>query len=236
MWLLNQDNTQGAFWGQNEAGDGLTENYSSEGVTAIWYTLPNGETFPGENTNIAAYTDSKEELSWNYVGNSLRILSNEKLILEENFEGTLGNWAAFTKLTDSYSVKYYDVDNNKIKEASNRTAKIGEEVSVTEADKIIQGYAFDEKNDNNRLTATVTKDGNTALKLYFDKNAAPVDSVYPGDSVDSKTDTENISNGNTEINENPKTGDSLRIYIILFIVSTLGILGFCIKKKIFNRK
>ncbi len=227
VWLFNQDNTQGAFWGQNDSGDGLTENYSSEGVTAIWYTMPDGGTFPGENTNTAAYTDSDEELSWNYVGNSLHILSNSKLILEENFEGTLGNWAAFTKMTDSYSVKYYDVEDNKIKEASNRTAKIGEEVSVTDDDKIIQGYAFDEENDNNRLTATVTKDGNTALKLYFEKNEAP---VY------SKTDTENINNGNTKSNVNPETGDNSRIYIILFIVSTLGLLGFSRRKYLRKNK
>ncbi len=228
VWLFNQDDTQGAFWGQNDAGNGLTENYSSEGVNAIWYTMPDGETFPGENTNTVAYTDSEKEFYWNYVGNSLHILSDSKVILEENFEGTLGNWATFTKMTVSYIVKYYDVDGNEIQEASSKKAKIGQEVSVTDEDKIIQGYTFDEENANNCLNAIVEKNGNTVLKLYFNKNAASVGLVDPAD-------TENINNSNTEINVNPETGDSSRIYSILFIVSALGILGLNIKKYLIKR-
>ncbi len=73
----------------------------------------------------------------------------------------------------TYTVEWYDADGKAIKEAVKRDATTGDEVTVTEADKVVEGYTFDATNKDNILTATVAEDGSTTLKLYFTKNSVP---------------------------------------------------------------
>ena len=70
----------------------------------------------------------------------------------------------------TYKVEWYDQDGQKIKEDT-RTANVGDNVSVTEADKVLEGYTFDAENANNVLTDVTAEDGSTTLKLYFIKNS-----------------------------------------------------------------
>ena len=46
------------------------------------------------------------------------------------------------------------------------------EVSVTDADKIVEGYTFAEGYEGNVLSETLAESG-TVLKLYFNKNSEP---------------------------------------------------------------
>lgn len=99
VWLFNPDTTQGAFWNQGD--------YSSEGVTAIWYTMPHGEIFPSENTSTKAYTDGKGEFYWQYDSSkNIKILKDGKEIVEERCEeGPIGNWATFINVPTETTYK-----------------------------------------------------------------------------------------------------------------------------------
>lgn len=237
VWLFNQDTAQGAFWGQDDTGDDLTEDYSSEGATAIWYTMPDGETFPSENTSTKAYMDGNDELSWEYdASKNIKILRDGKVIREEYCgEGTIGNWATFTNVptATTYKVVYYDVAGNAIKTTETRDAMSGDTVTITDDDKTIKGYTFDEDNANNCLEAIVAKDGTTVLKLYFTKNLTPVNPINPTDPINPNSPTKietatEIINSGDNLYINPKTGDNLGRYNILFMVSVLGLLGLLV--------
>jgi len=222
VWLFNQDTAQSAFWDQ--------EDYSSKETIAIWYTMPDGETFPSENTSTKAYTNGEGEFYWEYDSSkNIKILKNGKSILEAYCEeGLIGNWATFINVPTqtTYKVAYYDKSGNEIKAAETRIAMSGETVTIINDDKTIEGYTFDEDNANNFLEAVVAKDGSTVLKLYFTKNIAPVVT----------TDSENINRSNKGFYTNPKTGDNSGIYNILFIVSALGLFILNRNKKKYLKK
>lgn len=68
----------------------------------------------------------------------------------------------------TYTVEWYDRDNDsKPMSTATRDAKVGETVSVTDDDKFVRDYTFDEDNENNVLSKEVLPDGGTVLKLYF---------------------------------------------------------------------
>jgi len=222
VWLFNQDTVQSAFWNP--------EDYSSEEAIAIWYTMPNGETFPSENTSTIAYTNGEGEFYWEYDSyKNIKISKDGKDIIEACCEeGLIGNWATFINVPTqtTYKVAYYDKSGNEIKTAETRNAISGDTVTITNADKIIEGYTFDEDNANNLLEARVAKDESTVLKLYFTKNVTPAIT----------TDSENINRSNKKFYENPKTGDNSGIYNILFIVSALGLFILNRNKKKYLKK
>ncbi len=71
-----------------------------------------------------------------------------------------------------YTVNWYVVGQDVPFKGTNRSGKVGEEVSVTDADKIVEGYTFAEGYEGNVLSETLAESG-TVLKLYFNKNSEP---------------------------------------------------------------
>ncbi len=69
----------------------------------------------------------------------------------------------------SYTVEWYDVEGRPIKGSEVRKGIVGQTVSVTEADKTVEGYTFWEGNTDNILSETLQESG-TNLRLYFKKN------------------------------------------------------------------
>ena len=72
----------------------------------------------------------------------------------------------------NYEVQWYDTEGEVLKGPETRTGTVGKIVSVTEEDKSIAGYTFDEDNQGNILSATLEKSG-TVLRLYFYKEEVP---------------------------------------------------------------
>ena len=69
-----------------------------------------------------------------------------------------------------YMVNWYDTDENLIgKKTETRRGSIGSTVEVTDEDKAVEGYTFDEEDTRNVLSETLEASG-TVLKLYFTKN------------------------------------------------------------------
>ena len=68
----------------------------------------------------------------------------------------------------SYTVEWYDTEGNIIKDSETRTGTIGKTVEVTDEDKKVSDYIFDEDNEGNIVTATLEETG-TVLRLYFEK-------------------------------------------------------------------
>ena len=99
VWLLTKSRQLAAFWGQNEAGDGITDGLVLEDTQAIWYTLPNEGSFPAADALTNAYTSNKSaNYQWSFnAENSLSILQDANLLHSYQYQQgfTLGNWAAF---------------------------------------------------------------------------------------------------------------------------------------------
>lgn len=117
VWLFTESRQLAAFWGQNKAGDGITDGLVIDGMQAIWYTLPNGGSFPAVDTLDAAYTSDKAaNYQWSYNDNSLSILQNTNLLHSCQYQlgFTLGNWAAFIAAApaEQVSITYQWAGNN----------------------------------------------------------------------------------------------------------------------------
>lgn len=66
----------------------------------------------------------------------------------------------------NYTVEWYDAEEEFLKAPETRSGTIGSKVSVTNYDKIINGYIFDTNNPSNILS-TVLSPTNNKLRLYF---------------------------------------------------------------------
>lgn len=100
VWMFNQDTSQAAFWGQNESGNGLTEDFVSDGAEAVWFTLAKDTDYPQADTETAAFTVSEKALSWQYTSSGIiQLTEDTKNVAQENYllDGfsSLGNWATF---------------------------------------------------------------------------------------------------------------------------------------------
>lgn len=75
-----------------------------------------------------------------------------------------------TPVEANYTVEWYEIGKEEpIKTETTRKGEVGTEVSVTDEDKTIEGYTFDEENSENVLSTELEESG-TVLKLYFTKN------------------------------------------------------------------
>ncbi len=87
------------------------------------------------------------------------------------------------KNESNYKVISKNVNGEEIK-SENRTGTVGDTVEVTDADKVIEGYTFDEANEGNILSATVLEDGSAELILYFIKDKENPDNPDKPDPED----------------------------------------------------
>ncbi len=85
----------------------------------------------------------------------------------------------------SYKIEWYDKNGNSIKNSEVRNGVLGSLVSVTEKDKVVEGYKFIKDNSKNILSGEVNSDKELILKLYFKKSDDKVLGVNTKD--DSKT-------------------------------------------------
>lgn len=69
----------------------------------------------------------------------------------------------------NYTVEWYDVEGEILKSPETRTGRIGSKISVTDSDKIINGYTLD-INNSGTILSTVLSPPNNKLRLYFKPN------------------------------------------------------------------
>lgn len=103
-----------------------------------------------------------------------------------------------TPVKANYTVEWYEIGvAEPIKTETTRKGEVGTEVSVTDEDKTVEGYTFDEENLENVLSAALDESG-TVLKLYFTANTHKVIWVTPdGEEIESRDD---VRDG-TEVDE-----------------------------------
>lgn len=95
VWLFNRDTAWPAFWGQSETGDGITDAYTGNGVTTVWYT--NDEVPNVDILSDAHSTAPGKSYQWSYnAAREITILSNTEEVQKGTYPAgfTLGNWAA----------------------------------------------------------------------------------------------------------------------------------------------
>lgn len=77
----------------------------------------------------------------------------------------------------NYTVEWYDTEGSFLKAPETRSSTIGGKVSVTNSDKIINGYTFDTNNPNN-IESIILSPTNNKLKLYFRYSDQVVNNNY----------------------------------------------------------
>ncbi len=148
-------------------------------------------------------------------------------------------WKKTQSKEASYTVEWYDTDGNSLKEKETRTGTVGKEVTVTDKDKEVSSYIFDDDNQGNIVSA-ILKETGTELRLYFEKGASYTYTVEwydtDGNSLKEKetregtvgekvkvTEADKEISGYTFDKENPgnvesdtlsETGTILRLYFI----------------------
>ncbi len=199
--------------------DSINENP----ISPIKLTYMDGKTvytsstlFEGDTVIIKKCTNNHDGytfVGWDTANSAQTVVyrPGESITLEK--DTTL--YAVWEKetLDGQYQVKWYDADTEKeIKEPAIRNGTIGNIVTVTEEDKIIDEYIFDETNEKNVLSKELTN-SETILKLYFKKKT---------DTSETPNDSEDPNKPSTEI-ENPITGDNLILTILTFTISVITI-------------
>lgn len=90
----------------------------------------------------------------------------------------------------TYKIEYYLQDLNDLQmynkaHTVERSEEVGEEVTVTDADRnlsLLNGFDENETHPGRVITAVVSGEGTTTLKLYFDRHAYTVRYEYTADS------------------------------------------------------
>ena len=162
-------------------------------------TYKEGEKEPAYNGKVPTKPDDKN-YSYKFSG-----WIKQENPLNNDTVSYVAQYGAIVKDV-TYKVEWYDEKGNVLS-SEIRTGVLGSIVSVTDSDKVIDGYIFMEDYENNNLSGEVDENGNVVLKLYF------------------KTNKDNAIN----------TGDNSHtiLYIVLCVVS-LGIIAglvFILKKK-----
>ena len=119
--------------------------------------------------------------------------------------------------TVEYSVEYYYESENSYPQTptytQTRSAKVGEEVTVTDSDKIPNnekiGYEFDESADN-VLTSTIPTKGTVILKVFFKKSIYILNIVAGEGITEIKLDNK-TAQANGTLTGTYKYGDSITI-------------------------
>lgn len=232
-----------------QSGSGYNGGSTTKTLYAVWNKIPEKVTLTyidrgvqigeieiydkGTDITIKSYNNQELFLGWSTNKDSQTADWNpgDKMRINQNTI-LYAVWEERTLSEFDYIVEWYDAKTNQqIKLSEVRYALIDEVISATEKDKIIEGYIFDEKNEKNKLSSTLT-DSNTILKLYFYKinedgePEEPEDTKVPDDKPNSNDQN---NNENIPYEENPVTGDNLTLLIITFITGFVSLIA--LKKK-----
>ncbi len=115
------------------------------------------------------------------VKNCKVISTNDSVSVVEEDKGgaTITDSSVVGMQEAEYKVEYYlETDDGYVKDdtlSHTETGFVGK--TVTESLKPVQGYAFDETNENNVLSGVVREDGSLVLKVYY-KRLPPEDAGY----------------------------------------------------------
>lgn len=177
----NNDIIYTATWQKNEEPPTPT-TYT---VAYTWTGLPEGTTDPavpdGDSYSVGAEVTvdtrpSGNEVTVDGVTYVFSGWSTDDATIDENGKFTMpaenvvitGNWTEKTPVpSTSYRVEWYNEKRQKIKEPETRYGIAGETATVTEDDKVVDGYVFAAKSTSNVLEKEIAADGTTVLKLFF---------------------------------------------------------------------
>ena len=196
----------------------LTQTVSEEGTVLKLYFIKNKVNYTvewyDENGKVIKTEVRKAEID-DIVSVTDEDKSLEGYLYNEGFDGqvetaTVDEKGATLKLYFNkiivYKVEWYDEAGNVIKTSEIRTGVLGSIVSVTDSDKVVDGYTFVKDSNGNKLSDVVRVDGDTVLKLYF----------TTGNEIPKEVDTSD--NNNTFL------------YVILCVLSLGGIISLSIVK------
>ncbi|WNX83773.1 S-layer homology domain-containing protein [Agathobaculum sp. NTUH-O15-33] len=179
VWMFNRDTTWPAFWGQNKAGDGITDAYTGNGVATVWYT---GSAIPPVDTISDAYsTASGESYKWSHnAARELQILSDGAVVQKGAYPDgfTLGNWAAIFSAETHEVTASVSGAGGTVSPASQSVASGGEAVFTIarepgyKVDKIlVDGADKSEQLDGNTFTLSNVQN-NAAISISFTEMTA----------------------------------------------------------------
>lgn len=196
----------------------LTQTVSEEGTVLKLYFIKNKVNYTvewyDENGKVIKTEVRKAEID-DIVSVTDEDKSLEGYLYNEGFDGqvetaTVDEKGATLKLYFNkiivYKVEWYDETGNVIKTSEIRTGVLGSIVSVTDSDKIVDGYTFVTDSNGNKLSDIVRVDGDTVLRLYF----------TTGNEIPKEVDT---GDNNTTL-----------LYVILCVLSLGGIVSLSIVK------
>jgi len=114
---------------------------------------------------------NKTEIESKYTGFVIDSIEQNGRIIDELptevAEGTVIK-VYYIRQTFTYKVEWYDAEEDKLIKTEDRQAMYEDTVNVKEEDKSVEGYVYDENNENNLITVEVV-DNTAVLKLYFTK-------------------------------------------------------------------
>lgn len=96
----------------------------------------------------------------------------------------------------TYKVEFLNEKGDLIKDPVVRSGIANEVATVSDADKMLNGYEFDVYNPNNVLSHKIAEDGSTTLKLYFKEVSSTPEPSVP---TPSKTPVSNPTHSGTKI-------------------------------------
>ena len=209
-----------------KAWDKTVENTvtKSETYTATWntvdyeitYNLADGE-LPTGKTNPTSYNVETETFTLNnpvrtgyifagWIGTGLE---NPTITVTVATGSTYARayTATWSPVTDTaYKVGHYTekLDGTfELNSTDNEQGTTG--TTATATSKTIEGFTFDEDNENNVLSATIAADGSTVLKVYYTRNSYEL-ALTKDENIASVTGAGTYKYGSTvEITATPKT-------------------------------
>ena len=164
-----------------EANQTFTLKYSANGGSGAPDTQTATSTASSYDFTISDKQPSREGykfLGWNTSSAATSPDYHSGDII--NVTGTTTLYAVWEKETSTaadYRVEWYDTEGEPLKTPETRTGTVGETVSVTDEDKVIDGYTFDAENLGNILSAALSA-GDNVLRLYFTKDEEKVEANY----------------------------------------------------------
>ena len=181
IWMFTKDNTNGAFWGQNEDGT-LSEDVTTTDANLVWFT---GAETPAAET-VSAVTTKDAGLTWQHTADrKVQVLKGDKVAAEETYrEGyTLGNWAALYTIPQVTVTYKHDADDEN---PTTETVDPGTSVTVKDA-PAKEGYVFTGWSDGeNRYLPGATLTPEADLTLTAQWQAIDSWSQEPSDDGDGK--------------------------------------------------
>lgn len=252
VWMFNQDTAQTAFWGQNEAGSELTEDFVTAGAQAVWYTLPQGETFPDTNTVLPAFiSPDAKALFWQHTTNgTVQLLQDTQSVAECTYRSdgftTLGNWAAFFSPAETGNLivsQTTDVSDDANKDFSFTVILDDSDINGTYGDMIFSGgtASFTLKSGESKtalnLPAGISYKVEAMMPDGYTIAARNPSGILPSNETVQisfriqRAGTPSTPKPSDDNSPPSSTGDSIGLSLWLLLLTGAGLLPLCLKKQ-----